>query len=328
VPQGFAYTQYRDALREAANSGNPVWARGVLYGLATLLSPLAVAEEYHARPVCNVPFVMHNAGIQIGEHSARAYLWAQQGEYGEMAVDLLEVTKSGAEGFNAGLSVSMPLESALEGRAAVAASGLAAGSRAPVGRMLSIEPEIDQIVDRGIVEEAESAGTPFKTTQRLIRGNVGERLAADALASDGHLILMYKPDILGTNQGGIDIVTLRDGVLYLIDNKALTRTGNAASVSALTTNYAKNVAAVGRDLTAMLADPARSAAERDIIRQALQALTSGKVIRAVTNANILVENAPIVGAKLARETKFLSGVTSKLANQGIQFIDVGGPKAK
>lgn len=330
VPQGVAYTQYQAALRDAGNSGNPLWARGVLYGLATLLSPLALAEEYLARPICNVPFVMHNAGMQIGEHSARAYLWAQQGEYGEMTVDILEATKSGAEGFNAGLSIGMPVAGALEGRAATAANGLAGGSRAPAGRMLSIDPEIDQMVEQGIVEEAESTGSGlFQTTQRLIRGNVGERLAAEALSGDGHQILMYKPDILGTNQGGIDIVTLRNGVLYLIDNKALTRSGNVASVSALTTNYTKNVAAVGQDLTAMLADPARSAVERNVIQQAIDALNSGKVVRAVTNANILVESPPaLVKSGLARETKFLSGVTQNLTNQGIQFIDVIGAKAQ
>jgi hypothetical protein len=311
LPHGFAYTQYQAALGEAGNSGNPLWVRGVLYGLATLLSPLALAEEYFARPVCNVPFVMHNAGIQIGEHAARAYLWEQQGEYGEMTVDLLEATSSGAEGFNAGLSVGMPVAGALEGRAATAASGSVSGSRAPVGRMLSIDPAAAQMVERGIVEETESSGgTLFQTTQRLIRGNLGERLAADALSSDGHQILMYKPSILGTNQGGIDIVTLRKGVLYLIDNKALTRSGNVASVSALTTNYAKNIATVEQDLLRMLSEPARSAAERNVIQQAVSALNSGNVVRAVTNANI------------ARNTEFLSGVTQNLAQQGIQFIDV------
>jgi hypothetical protein len=60
---------------------------------------------------------MQNAGTHIGEHSARAYLWAQQGEYGEMTLDLLYATQSSTEGINAGLSVGIPVAGALESRA-------------------------------------------------------------------------------------------------------------------------------------------------------------------------------------------------------------------
>ena len=55
-----------------------------------------------------------------------------------------------------------------------------------------------------------------------------------------------KPIILGTNQGGIDFVTIRNGVVHLVDNKALTRSGNVASVSSLTTNFPKNLATIKR----------------------------------------------------------------------------------
>jgi hypothetical protein len=74
-----------------------------------------------------------------------------------MTVDLLEATKSGAEGFNAGVSAAAPIAGALESRAASSATALADSSRAPTGRMLSVDPEIDQMVERGIVEEAESS---------------------------------------------------------------------------------------------------------------------------------------------------------------------------
>jgi hypothetical protein len=57
-----------------------------------------------------------------------------------------------------------------------------------------------QMVDQGAVDEAGfSGGTPLQTTHRLIRDNVGERLAAEALSGDGRYILMYKPDTLGGN---------------------------------------------------------------------------------------------------------------------------------
>jgi len=150
---------------------------------------------------------------------------------------------------------------------------------------------------------------PYSTTARLARGNLGERLAAEALAADGHDILIYKPSIMGTNQGGIDIVSLHNGVLYLIDNKALTRSGNVSSVSALTTNFTQNLNTTRLDLVDMLAKAA-SEQERAIAQQALGALDTGNYVRAVTNANV------------ARDTKILSGVTSNLHGQGIRFIDV------
>ena len=117
VPQGFAYQQYSAAVREADNPDNPMWARVTMGTLAVLAEPLALAEEYISRPILNVPFTMQNSGTHLGEHGARAYLWAQQGEYGEMTVDLLEATRSGTEGFNSGLSVGIPLAGALESRA-------------------------------------------------------------------------------------------------------------------------------------------------------------------------------------------------------------------
>jgi hypothetical protein len=150
----------------------------------------------------------------------------------------------------------------------------------------------------------------YDTAQRLVRGNIGERLAADVLATRGHKILSYKPSILGTNQGGIDIVTIENGIVYLIDNKALTRAGNVASVSALTTNFNQNLAAVRRDLQVALAVPGISADEATTLQQAITAIDNNNYVKAVTNANI------------SRDTQVLSGVTTTLSGQGITFINV------
>jgi Holliday junction resolvase-like predicted endonuclease len=144
----------------------------------------------------------------------------------------------------------------------------------------------------------------------VVRGNLGERLATDALATQGHAVLSFKPSILGTNQGGIDIVTIRNGVVHLIDNKALTRSGNVSSVSALTTNFAQNLAAVRQGLTTALARPGISQSEQQILQQAIGSIDRGNVVRAVTNANWTPDD------------KILSGVTQTLQNQGIEFIDV------
>lgn len=156
----------------------------------------------------------------------------------------------------------------------------------------------------------------YPTTPRLARGNLGERLATEALAADGHKVLNYKPDIRGTNQGGIDTLTFKDGFVYFVDNKALTRAGNVSSVSALTTNFAKNKAAVLAELkTALKAAPTKE--QKDLLQSAITAIESKSYKRVVTNAN------------LTRDDAILTGVTESLRKQGIEFIDVfklGSPK--
>jgi len=171
-------------------------------------------------------------------------------------------------------------------------------------------------INRAFGPSGTDASGLYDTSRRLVRGNVGERLATDVLATRGHDVLIAKPSILGTNQGGIDIVTIRNGTVYLIDNKALTRAGNIASVSALTTNFKQNLQAVLTELTTRLADPSITAAERTVLQQAVTQLQAGNYVRAVTNANVFVEGAGT-----------LSGVTSNLNTQGIQFIDVMGTPA-
>ena len=94
--------------------------------------------------------------------------------------------------------------------------------------------------------------------------------------------------------------------MYLIDNKALAKAGNVSSVSALTTNFAKNLAAVRQELSAALAKPDISQVEQDILQQALDSINNGNVVRVVTNA---------VGPNL-------TGVSKRLKDQGFEFINV------
>ena len=156
----------------------------------------------------------------------------------------------------------------------------------------------------------------YETTTRLKRGNLGEKLATDALAANGHKVLSYKPSILGTNQGGIDMVTMKGDIVYFVDNKALSRGGNISSVSALTTNWAKNKAAALGDLRAALAK-ATTKGEREVLESAIRSIENGNFKRVATNANLTKNDA------------ILSGVTQKLKDAGIGFIDVFGlPRAK
>ena len=108
VPQGFVYTQREAATREFENPDNPWYVRAGMVVLSAAATPLALAEEYIARPITNIPFVVHNAGIAIGEHIGRAYLWQQHGETGEAVVEGLEATVSFSEGFVTLGSVAEP----------------------------------------------------------------------------------------------------------------------------------------------------------------------------------------------------------------------------
>jgi RHS repeat-associated protein len=130
VPHGVIWQQYESALKEAGNSDNPTWARITLGGLAVLAAPLAGAEEYVGRSLANVPFVVHNAGIGIGEHIGRAYLWSQQGESGEAVVEGLRATVSFSEGFVAAASVAQPIAGSLESKVANVSPSVE-GSQAP-----------------------------------------------------------------------------------------------------------------------------------------------------------------------------------------------------
>lgn len=122
IPQGFAYTQYQTADREWQNPDNPIWARVTFLTLGVLAAPYALAEEYVSRPILNVPFVMHNAGKGIGEHTGRAVFWADQGEYAEAALEGLHVMRDTSFGIVAGLSVAAPVAGALESRATMVAT--------------------------------------------------------------------------------------------------------------------------------------------------------------------------------------------------------------
>lgn len=165
-------------------------------------------------------------------------------------------------------------------------------------------------------EEAfsESAATydeaAYETSTRLKKGNFGERAAARELAAQGHLILYFKPSILGTNQGGIDIVTMRDGVVYFIDNKAYSTGRDVSSVSALDTNLEQNVEAVRDEFVAYSLDPARPQAERDMFAAAVRAIDAGEYQKAVTTF------------ALASSQGQSKGITPGLRSKGFIFIDL------
>jgi hypothetical protein len=160
---------------------------------------------------------------------------------------------------------------------------------------------------------------PYQTTRNLSSGLGGEKLAAEALAADGHTVLYYKPDITQTNQRGIDAVTAKDGVLYLVDNKALNGRDNISSVTALTDNLSTNVASLSAEFRGYAADPSRPQGERALYDTAANALDRGDYVLLVTNANALP-----TGPAGAREVA-PSGLSQSLRESGLQFYDVRAP---
>jgi WXG100 family type VII secretion target len=172
--------------------------------------------------------------------------------------------------------------------------------------------------ERGAREFAESMADAYKRgasagdvvpSSRLTRGLLGEKLATEALAADGHKVISWKPDLSGTNRPGFDIITVRDDYLYAIDNKALTRAGNVSEVSSLTRNFDNNLASARQEIQAAL-DGATLPEQRQVLTEAIQALDAGRVRRVVTNANWTPDD------------KILTGVTEGLEREGIEFIDV------
>ncbi len=175
--------------------------------------------------------------------------------------------------------------------------------------------DIEAAIDRSMVKPGTGVSNEYATTYRLKQGNFGERMATDALAQDGHDIMYAKPDIKGTNQGGIDIVTMKDGVLYAVDNKAFTTGKNVSSVSALDKNFEQNIAAIRSEFAGHAADPANSELARQKFTQAVEAIDKGNVQKMVTTA------------AFAEDGKMSVGITSKLENKDFTFHDVTKPPA-
>jgi Holliday junction resolvase-like predicted endonuclease len=169
---------------------------------------------------------------------------------------------------------------------------------------------IEDAIDKSRVVPGEAVASEFDTTYRLKQGNFGEKMATDALAQQGHDILDFKPDIKGTNQGGIDIVTMKDGVVYAVDNKAYTTGNNVSSVSALDKNFNKNIATVREKFEGFANDPNRTPAEREKFAQAVEAIRDGRVQKLVTTA------------AFARDGKMTTGISAPLQNKQFQYQDV------
>jgi hypothetical protein len=223
VPQGALYSAREDAIREVDNSDNAWYVRSGFFVLGLLATPVALAEEYVARPIMNVPFAVHNAGIGIGEHAGRAYLWSQQGETGEATVEVLEGVVSFSHGFVAAGSVAIPVAGALESRAVGVTTTI-------------VESEVSSTAATGENSVYQSLGSSSEVNYVGITNDI-ERRAAEHLRTKG-IAIREIPGLSGLSRADARAVEQ-----VLIETHGLGRNGGTLinkinSIAASNPNYA------------------------------------------------------------------------------------------
>jgi hypothetical protein len=145
--------------------------------LGTAAAPVALAEEYVFRPLTNIPFVVHNAGLGVGEHAARATVLAQQGKLAETFVEGLMAVRDFATGFVTAASVLEPLAGRRIGTTAAKA---AVGAETAIARTFtSSDPLVADLANK---IEAAYPG-------HVVGVNVPIRNAAGQIVTDADILL-------------------------------------------------------------------------------------------------------------------------------------------
>jgi hypothetical protein len=192
---------------------------------------------------------------------------------------------------------------------------------------------------------------PFPN-QSHAQGFIGERIAAETLVSRGHTLLSDLPAHPSdtVHPGGFDIVTIKDGWVHVIDNKAYDVRQGASreelrEVSAFSPRrYQLNlhgdpdrtqpVTDVKDGLKPFLQQKLRSDPNNPAAatwRAALDAIDNNRVVKAVTNARIYAPTREIRnedGTTRVENRAILSSVSARLGAQGVQFIDVRPDRAQ
>ncbi len=154
-----------------------------------------------------------------------------------------------------------------------------------------------------------------ETTPAHAGGDMGERDAAFELGRRGFEIIIGPggPGGHGLTERGFDIVAYnpRTGQLWIVDNKASGGTGRAYEASAITRNLAQNLADAARRVRAMPPFPHQQAVLAQL-STTFSAVRSGRPI------------PPTVSRIVTNAGGYLRGIGSRLARQGIRFVDVTG----
>jgi hypothetical protein len=176
--------------------------------------------------------------------------------------------------------------------------------------------EIDQIVE-GIREESTVQPGESLSGGTEARGTGGEQGMGFAYSQQQGWAFLEGPS--GTsghasNAAGFDGVAFRtDGPpeIHILDNKSLASQGNVSSATAITDNLGQNLDALAqRAADPRMNDVPRIQELRDSIAQARDAVANGQPLP--PNVHLVVTNSG--GAS--------TGVTARLAQQGVEFRDV------
>jgi hypothetical protein len=161
---------------------------------------------------------------------------------------------------------------------------------------------------------------PVPTYAPHARGYAGEQGSAFQLyrVEDGWVVVRGP-----SGAGGHGVTTrgedglfynMRSGALHIVDNKALQRSGNVSSATAITRNLLTNLRSARDEVAAM--DP-RIFNQRNkvlvLLRRTIRALESGEPLPG--RVSLIVTNF------YGRST----GVTERLRRQGVRFVDVNAP---
>jgi hypothetical protein len=104
------------------------------------------------------------------------------------------------------------------------------------------------------------------------------------LEENGYDLVHSRPEE-ELNLPGIDMVAMKDDVAYLLDNTAVTRSGELNEGSPLTRNFEKSLEDVKRSLRAEANSWSHATEDFVRVRAALSAIEDGRYVRAATNAN-------------------------------------------
>jgi hypothetical protein len=150
LPPQFAWTQFEGAARDMSDPNNPLWARGLLYGLGVALSPLALFEE-GLRDAINA---VSDTGIRAGENMARASAWWQQGGYGDAAEDALFAIAEEATAFVGAVQILQPVASAVQRAIPAGVRGAVAAGEAALGSEMDEIMRINDLFGEKVKENA------------------------------------------------------------------------------------------------------------------------------------------------------------------------------
>ncbi len=123
-------------------------------------------------------------------------------------------------------------------------------------------------------------------------------------------MLYYKPDIGGTSAPGPDIVTMKDGLPYIFDNKAYATGSDVYSATALDRNFDAGIKVVVEKFNELAVDPNLSSEDRNLYAEAVRHIEAGECVKVITNA------------AFAEDGQHSEGISDQLASRGIQFLDL------